>query len=316
MSEFKTYNKTYIKSNNSIRKINLNYIYSLLFIFLYYLIYEYIKNNDLIILIKGIFSIGIGTFIWWILNSKKKILEIIIDDNILAISLILSLLFYKYSYITLVIAIISSLVFKKIYKNIELSSALIGLFIGYIYVYFFEYPITTLELEMGRDNIICLLKGDYYISTIVSLIAFLYLFNKKSIKYNLFISYGITIFLITLIYSIFNSLGLEYFLITILSNNILFYGVYILCDSKTSPVIAEGQILYGIIMGIICGILLNINSFLGIIIALILGVFVFSKLIDNFSIKMRYDKNTRKIIMGVMVLMIIISSIMMIIINK
>ena len=316
MSEFKTYNKTYIKSNNSIRKINLNYIYSLLFIFLYYLIYNYIRYGELIILIKSIFSIILCTIIWWIMNSKKKILEIIIDDNILSISLILSLLFYKYSYITLGIAIISTLLFKKIYKNIELSSVLAGLLIGYIYIYLFEYPITTLELEMGSDNILCLLRGDYYISAIVSLMAFLYLFNRKAIKYNLFISYVITITLITLIYSLFNSLGLEYFLITILSNNLLFYGIYILCDSKTSPVIFEGQILYGIVMGIICGILLNINTFIGIIIALILGVFVFSKLIDNFSIKMRYNKKTRKIVMGVMVLMVIICSILLIILDK
>ena len=40
MSEFKTCNKTYVKSNNSIKRINLNYAYSLLFIVLYYLIYN------------------------------------------------------------------------------------------------------------------------------------------------------------------------------------------------------------------------------------------------------------------------------------
>ena len=51
MSEFKTCNKTYVKSNNSIKRINLNYVYSLLFIVLYYLIYNYIRYSELIIVI-------------------------------------------------------------------------------------------------------------------------------------------------------------------------------------------------------------------------------------------------------------------------
>ncbi|MDY3934070.1 MAG: RnfABCDGE type electron transport complex subunit D [Bacilli bacterium] len=311
MSEFKTCNKTYVKSNNSIKRINLNYVYSLLFIVLYYLIYNYIRYSELIIGIKSIISVILCILLWWMMNSKKKILEIIIDDNILSISLILSLLFYKYSYNALGVAIVSTLGFKKIYKNIELSSVLIGLLVGYIYVFLFEYPIATLEIESGMDNIICLLRGDFYISSIVSLITFLYLFNKKSIKYNLFISYVLTITLIILMYSLFNSLGLEYFLITILSSNIIFYAVYILCDSKRSPIIAEGQILYGIVMGIISSVLLNINPFIGIIIVLMLGVFVISKGIDNFSINMRYNNRLRKIVMIVSCGLIPLTSILL-----
>ena len=57
MSEFKTCNKTYVKSNNSIKRINLNYVYSLLFIVLYYLIYNYIRYSELIIGIKSIISV-------------------------------------------------------------------------------------------------------------------------------------------------------------------------------------------------------------------------------------------------------------------
>ncbi len=75
MSEFKTCNKTYVKSNNSIKRINLNYVYSLLFIVLYYLIYNYIRYSELIIGIKSIISVILCILLWWMMNSKKKILE-------------------------------------------------------------------------------------------------------------------------------------------------------------------------------------------------------------------------------------------------
>ena len=73
MSEFKTCNKTYVKSNNSIKRINLNYVYSLLFIVLYYLIYNYIRYSELIIGIKSIISVILCILLWWMMNSKKKI---------------------------------------------------------------------------------------------------------------------------------------------------------------------------------------------------------------------------------------------------
>ena len=103
----------------------------------------------------------------------------------------------------------------------------------------------------------------------------------------------------------------KHFLITILSSNIIFYAVYILCDSKRSPIIAEGQILYGIVMGIISSVLLNINPFIGIIIVLMLGVFVISKRIDNFSINMRYNNRLRKIVMIVSCGLIPLTSILL-----
>ena len=138
--------------------------------------------------------------------------------------------------------------------------------------------------------IIDYLIGSNSLNPILSILVFLYLFFKKSIKYNIFIAYLSTIFIIMLLVGIFNGMHIVLPLIVLASNSIIFLSAYALTDYMNTPTIGEMQIIYGIILGIITSILTFILSSFSVIIPLIIGPYILTKFLDNNSYKIKYRK--------------------------
>lgn len=311
MREFKTVNKTLIKSNNHTLKIFGRYTYSLIFFLLFIVIYNLINKeyNYIINLFKSlIVTLSISIVLDYIINLIKKnnsIKKIFKEDNIIAISLIISIFSANTSIPITILATIITLIAKIIFKNGALYPTLYGILIILSYEIIkngLTTPLITLknlnfittyqELIGNNGTIISYLLGTnyHYLSPIISFVIFIYLFHKKSIKYNIIVPYILTIFGIMFIFGLINGMNIWFVIFELLTGNLLFLSIYCLTDYAITPTSSEGQITYGIILGIISSILRFIIPELSIVITLILGPLLFTKLIERISFKLRYNR--------------------------
>ena len=325
MRNFKIINKTYVKSNNSIKKIYLNYTYSLIgFVLLtitLYLIFGYhelilplLKSLTISLIITSIFAYIIN-----VISKNNNIKEIYTKDNVHLIAIIIGLFAINTNIIIIAIAILVSLIIKKVLKSINLSSALYGILIIILYKYFTNNlvtPLTTLKNisysgtyeEIVSSPLRDYLIGTIYLSPILSLIAFLYLFHKKSIKYDIYTSYVLTFSFIMFIYGILNNM-LWFVCFALFTGNILFLAAYTLPDYKNTPVLKETGIIYGIILGIMSSILRFIIPELAIIIPMLIGPLLLTKVLDNFSYKLKNNKKVYNIVIVTSIVLIIVTAI-------
>ena len=309
---------TYVKSNNSVSKINRNYLYTLIFFTIYLLIYNLILKDTITILniLKTLLgttlcSIATDCFFGYVKNNKSKI-----TSTTISIALIITIFNYNGKIMISIIAALISIIAKYIYKNISLSCTLYGIIAIYLYRYYqndFAYPIDdilTIKNLINNQGFIAVLFNNIYITPIVSLLVFFYLFYKKSIKYNIYFSYILTYFIVLLLSGLLNHQDIYYFISTIISSNIFFFSIYLLPDYGITPEISRGQIIYGIILGIITSILTCFIPNIAIIITLIIGPIIFTKYLDNLSIKLKYNEkyymNTIYICISLVVVTIII----------
>ncbi|MBQ8218902.1 MAG: RnfABCDGE type electron transport complex subunit D [Bacilli bacterium] len=305
---FNTPSKTFVKSSNSINKFNNNYLYTLIIFLLYIILYNLlIKENIIVLSILKTLSISILTsiFIYYIVKliTKDKLKKDMTINYLISISIIITLFSYKEKIIITIIATIISLIIKKIHKNINLSATLYGILFIYLYKYIsndlitpltnltnYNYVGTYQEIIKSNGTILSYLLGINYLSPILSIIIFFYLFYKKSIKYSLYFSYILTFSSIMLLFGLFNNMNVYYLFFELTTGNILFLSTYLLTDMIITPTISKGQIIYGIILGIITSILRFIIPELSVIITLIIGPILLTKYIDKLSIKYKYNE--------------------------
>ena len=299
MSKYITVDKTFIKSDNKSSLIIARYFYSLLaFIILSIILYLSFGYLDIVIsLLKSLtLSFLFASVIAYVINIIDKdyrFMNIYRKDNIHIISLIIGLLAIDTNILILLVAILVSVIIKKINRNINLSASLYGICIIFIYKYLNNdlYLVNNLlSIELNKGIIKEYLLGINYLNPILSLLVFIYLFLKKSIKYNIFIAYIITIFIIMLIIGIFNIIHIILPFIILASNSLLFLAIYTSTDYMNTPTINETQIIYGIILGILTSILTFIIYPFSVIIPIIIGPYILTKLLDNNSYRIKYHK--------------------------
>lgn len=88
-------------------------------------------------------------------------------------------------------------------------------------------------------------------SALLCIIGFIYLTLNKVIKWRIPVYYIGTVFLLTVLIGGMNGLGIWYPLFQILSGGLFFGAIFMATDPVTSPVTKNGQILYGICLGIL-----------------------------------------------------------------
>ena len=98
-------------------------------------------------------------------------------------------------------------------------------------------------------------------SSFLCIMAFIYLVINKVIKWRISVSYVLTVFVISLIIGFANNMGLWYPVFCILSGGLLFGAVFMATDPVTSPITNHGQVLGGIILGIITIIIRYLTVF-------------------------------------------------------
>ena len=326
MSDFIVTNKLPIKSKNNTNKMIMRYTYSLIGITILTLLLDLIFNKHLLFipLIKSIsISLIIATIIDYILNlifnKEKNILKVYTTNHTEQIALIIGLFTPNIKIYIIILAIFISLIVKYIYKGINISASLYGILIVIIYRYLTNDLITPLtnlqsmsytgsfsEIVTDKYNIINYLIGSYYLSPILSIIAFIYLFSKKSIKYTIVFSYILTFSIIMLAYGIIN--GMIWFVFfKLITGSLIFLAVYTLPDYRITPITIESSLIYGIVLAILSAILSFIVPELAIIIPIIIGPLLLTKFLDNISAKLKYDKKTYTISLTICILLVIIT---------
>ena len=307
--EFKTANRTFVKSNNSVRKIYLHYTISLVcLILLTFLVYLISGYHDLIMpLFKSlIISFTMTSILAYIFNIIKKnysFVDIYIDDNIHIPALIIGLCGVNTNIIVMFGAILVMLLVKKFIKGVNLSSALFGVLVIIGYKYFTHDLVTPLMaidkvanlatgdiLKITGKDIIPYLVGVNYISPILAILAFIYLFHKKSIKYSMVIPFIASFSFIMFIYGMLNNMSFWFVLFQLSCGNIIFYSVFALTDYMRSPTIKEGQIFYGTILGIMSAVLRFVIPEFAVIIAIIIGELCLAGFIDKISYRFKYNR--------------------------
>lgn len=130
------------------------------------------------------------------------------------------------------------------------------------------------------------------VSALLCLLGFIYLVIKKSIKWRIPVLYISTVFIITGIIGLNNNLGIWYPLFQILSGGLFFGAIFMATDPVTSPTTKNGQIIFGISLGILTVILRYLTSASeGVSIAILtmnMLVFIVEKLSVKFKNKYIY----------------------------
>lgn len=150
-------------------------------------------------------------------------------------------------------------------------------------------------------------------SSLLCIIAFIYLTITKTIKWRLPVYYVLTVFIMTLVIGLTNNMGLWYPLFNVLSGGLLFGAVFMTTDPVTSPVSNQGQILGGIILGILTVYIRYLTPYPEGVLISILIFNILTLIINRLSIKFNFNK-LYKIIS--LIIVIIIGIILTIIISN
>ena len=311
MKEFKVEKKTYIKSNNNATKIFNRYLYCLIPFLLLAIIYNLIQTTPttVINLIKSttisFLVAAISQYLFNIIKKEKRIAKLFKEDQIVLIAIIIGMFSINSSIAVIIISTLMTIIIKNSMKTFKFSSVLYGILVILLASHFNGNPDTPLnnlkELSYidSYDNIVApygnLFKytiglNNIYLSPLLSIIAFIYLFYKKSIKYNIVFSFILTISFIMLFFGLFNNMNIWFLFFQITTGNLLFLTVFCLSDYPNTPFTSEGQIIYGIILGIIASILRFIIPELSMVITLIIGPIILTKLLDKISFKLKYNR--------------------------
>jgi len=330
MKTFKQVNKVYIKSNNTTNKIFNRYLFCLipyiLLIIIYNLIWGEIQNI-INLLLSTIISLLLASIIQVISNIIKKeknnIQKILFDDKVLIISLMIGLLSSNSGIIAPIISIIVTMIIKNLQKKVTISSVLYGALVVILINYFNNIDTPLINLSKlsyinNFDNILkpygniltYLIGTKYYLSPILSIIAFIYLFYKKSIKYNIVVSYLLMIIITMLTFGLFNNMNIWYLFFQLTTGNILFLIVFLGTDYSNTPTTGEGQFIYGMILGIITSILRFIIPELSVVLTLIIGPLLLTKFINRISFKLRYNKKYYYTLLTINIIILLITNIL------
>lgn len=264
----------FIKTPLSTDKIIEKLIISMLPLILVKLVYNI---ETIITLLVTIITFYLGEYLVYYLRKKKKTIKNLTQESFTLYSGLLIYLFTPLStpvYITIILTTLASILkvllggFGKYKLNPYIPSILIMILIqGY-------YSINPLILvEEKLSTYIILLN-------IIAIGSLMYLIYNNSIKYKITISHLLTtIILISIISIKSQTLGLN--LINLINSGIILISIYLASDSITTPVTTKGQIIYGISLGIISILLINIFPTMFAILPLIIMPLL-TKPIDNY----------------------------------
>lgn len=264
----------FIKTPLSTDKIIEKLIISMLPLILVKLVYNI---ETIITLLVTIITFYLGEYLVYYLRKKKKTIKNLTQESFTLYSGLLIYLFTPLStpvYITIILTILASILkvllggFGKYKLNPYIPSIIIMILIQGFYSI---NPLILVEEKLSTYIILL---------NIIAIGSLMYLIYNNSIKYKITISHLLTtIILISIISIKSQTLGLN--LITLINSGIILISIYLASDSITTPVTTKGQIIYGISLGIISILLINIFPTMFAILPLIIMPLL-TKPIDNY----------------------------------
>lgn len=144
-------------------------------------------------------------------------------------------------------------------------------------------------------------------SSFLCIIALVYLIYKKIIKWRIPISYILSVAVISLIICLIKDIGLWFILFNLLSGGLLFGATFMATDPVTSPLSHTGQVIGGIILGIITMAIRYLTPLPEGVLISILIFNILTIFINKLSIKL-YGKKNLKISLVVLTCLLCILS--------
>lgn len=126
-------------------------------------------------------------------------------------------------------------------------------------------------------------------SALLCILAFIYLTVTKTIKWRIPICYVGTVFIMTLLIAMANGLGIWYPLFQIFSGGLLFGAVFMATDPVTSPTTPIGQVIYGLLLGILTVVFRYLTPYPEGVLTSILTMNMLVFIIDKIGLKGRLD---------------------------
>jgi Na+-translocating ferredoxin:NAD+ oxidoreductase subunit D len=148
-------------------------------------------------------------------------------------------------------------------------------------------------------------------SKILCVLALIYLIFTKVIKWRIPIVYITTVFVLTMIIGYYNGLSIWFPIFHILSGGLLFGAIFMATDPVTSPTTSYGQVLFGLLLGMLTVIFRFLFSYPeGVLTAILLmNMMVF--ILDKIGSRVKFNYN-KGIIPIVIVITIMVASTMFI----
>lgn len=128
-------------------------------------------------------------------------------------------------------------------------------------------------------------------SALLCILGFLYLTWKKVIKWRIPVFYIGTVFLLTMLIGCLNGLSLWYPMFQILSGGLFFGAVFMATDPVTSPVTKNGQVLYGIGLGLLTVVFRYFTSYPEGVLTSILTMNMLVFIVDAVGIQCKKKEN-------------------------
>lgn len=311
----------FIKSNNSVYKIMNRYVYSILPFLLISILYNVIALHNYHVFITIILTNLVCIITQYIINIIKRdylFKNVFVVNNILILSLMLSLFTIDTNIVVLILISIFTTLFKNI-LNINNKAILISIILLNIYkIYYLKLslPLDSVGNIFKYDEIIkysnlrdyLLGLNNYYLSALLSLFVFIYLFIKKSIKFIIPICIILTYSFIVSIVGIMNGAIILYPLFNIITGNIMFLSVFAASDYINTPITFEGSLIYGILIGIFTSIFRYIIPEFSIAVSILICSLL-TEFLDKISFKLKYNKKIYCFIIFMLMLFSIITSI-------
>lgn len=306
------------------------------------------------LLILPIITCTLTEYLFYILKKEKKTLNYIITSSFAIIpGIFISLIIPINTPIWLVlissiVASLSKMIFGGLGKN-KFNPALVGGLIiiiisstyiakqgGYLNAYEVEaiskatplsnfsaisYAGTYDEIIKPYGNLLSFLIGNIpgaigETSTILIIMAFIYLTLNKVIKWKIPVFYILTVFIMTLIIGLTNGMGLWYPLFNIMSGGLLFGAVFMATDPVTSPITNHGQIISGVILGILTVSIRYLTPFPEGVLISILIYNIITLLINRLSIKFSNKNNKLYKNISISIVIILLLTLSLTISNK
>ena len=345
MKEFKVRSGNFLKSSNSTSNMMYTILVVLIpfIIFSTYKngIYPIIKGyGNLYLVFKplifasvaSLFCIVIEYLYYYIKKDKRSFYKLFSESYAIIPGIFLSLIIPINTPIWLVIigsiiASLSKVLMGGLGKN-KLNPALVGsLFItvifssltgGYLNPYEVDVvssatPLTNMTASGYLVTLFNFLFGNIpgaigETCSLLCIIAFIYLTYKKIIKWRIPTSYIGSVTIISIIICLTKGIGIWFILFNILSGGLLFGAVFMATDPVTTPITRRGQVISGILMGIITmGIRYLTPLPEGVLISILI-VNIITIFINKLSVKLYDKKNISNIILIGIILLCIISS--------
>lgn len=267
MKQFKEYEGPFIHTKETYKKIMFSYIITFIPYFVYNFYINGVMKHNINSLLKPIIfnilpllTVIILEIIYKLIFIKNQSFKNYLKENFS----IFSILFFPFLlnintplYIILLSVLIGYILYKTLFKkwySLTILSYLIYLLLSLIttnYLSIVEtYPINYNYLVTSNSGFMnLLLNGSDLMCPIITILAFLYLYIKKDIKYQITLSSLLTIIIITTIIGLYNN-SIWYPIYFLLTGGTLF-TITILANDFYSPATKNGKIMYGTFIGLL-----------------------------------------------------------------